>query len=193
MFLENQMKRFVAYFALISAVGFSSASAEEYILRVEELIYKDSEFQAVKELHAATPNSENSAESVEKPEAEIQQAIEIQIRPGERFYSWMLVRDEIVPISGELTPAKETGKFQLDLVARNLSESAVPFVFACNGRSGLDVPANTFAIRPLMQVGKTLVMGPIRVIEGAAKSRAGAKKGTFLVHTVRLEGVDHAK
>ena len=170
------MTRISLLITVISAGMINSAAGEEYLLRLEDTVFKDADLQSVKDLHADVPRTDGK-----KLQGEIGQLAEIQVRPGSPFYSKSVIGKATVTVRGELKPGDNPGQFRLSF-KRVRIDATGRRLQAGEGRFVDEAQSTTTAFNELqIEAGKTIVL----------LGRPDDKNSrNFLATTVRLELVN---
>lgn len=171
--------------------GIPRASAEDYVVSVEELIYSDATYDDVKQLYATGTTAEKP-EAAEGPQGEVAQSVEIRVTPNVPFHCRTKFGEKTVTISGTLVRGNVPGRFQLN-VDRKSSEGRGQKVILAGGRSMDMSPLNVASMRQQIEVGKPAHFGPFAQVSTAGKKTSSSTKGTFVVNTFRLEPVEDGR
>lgn len=184
------MHRIVLWSAVACAFGIAGierASAEDYVLRVEELVYSEAKFADVKRLYEVGSSTEKPT-AADAPQGKVAQSVKVRVTPNVPFKSETKIGETTVTISGTLTPASEPGRFELNVLRQ--TEGVSQKIIPAGGKPTEARPSSTVALRLGIDAEKPVHYGPVAKSPAAGKKTLPSTKGTFVVNTFRLEPVE---
>ena len=156
------MKQLALMFVMLSGTISNHAVGDEYILHVEDILYRNADLQSVKDLQSAVPGAD-----AKKVNGQVIHRMEMLVHSGSKFFTKTVAGKTTTTIRGELKPLPEPGRFQLEF-NREVTEASGSHLF------DEIAPKTVFRIARPVELGK-----PYSMLK--------TEKGALILFSIRLK------